>query len=92
MSINGNNYIGHDLEYTKWTSVDDLPVGVPLVFKKADGELMFGTVHMINNGRSKMAVVDNAFHFDRIDELKTSEWASLSFVFKTEDELWPGEK
>ena len=83
MSINSNNYIGHDLDWTDWTVPEDLPIDEPIVWKSVDGELMFGKVVQVSNG--VMCVVDNAFHVDRKDQLKGAQWASLSFVFKTED-------
>ena len=85
MSNNSNNYIGHELDWTDWSKPEDLPVGEPIVFKKANGELMFGQAHVIGNGSSVMCVIDGAFHFDRKSCLEGAQWACLSFVFKTED-------
>jgi hypothetical protein len=83
MSNNSNNYIGYELDWTDWSKPEDLPVGEPIVFKTVDGDLMFGKVLQVING--VMCVVDNAFHFDRKDQLEGAQWACLSFVFKTED-------
>ena len=83
MSLNSNNYIGTDLEWTPYTNKDALPVGEPIAFRCLDGTLMFGSCMLISNG--VMLVVDGAFGFDRQDDLDTCEWASLAFVFKNQE-------
>ena len=83
MSTNSNNYVGHDLDWTKFTTKEDLPIGETIVFRAENGELSFGSVRKIRNG--VMLLIDGHFSFDMKHVTENGEWASLAFVFNNVD-------
>jgi len=83
MGLNSNNYIGHTLDWTPFTTKEDLPIGSPIAFRSETGELHFGRVRKISNG--VMLLIDGHFGFDMEHVTKNGHWASLDFVFQDVD-------